>query len=197
MPKVPAGCIPVSEAFQRFYERQYADALSLDDLSPLDRLREEDRQLTVAQKEFVNVYASGQLEQRVYDGTRELTITPGQLKNTASPARAFFGGPIEDCHDGALAAYRGLYPYTDETAFNEWLGGLSFNKKTRPEEARCKAWLVKEMRNGPRAGRKSRYLEMAKEQFAISDHGFIHRVWKQAVAEAGNAWSRPGRPRKS
>ena len=41
MAKVPVGSIPVSEAFQRFHERQYANALPLESLSALDRLREE------------------------------------------------------------------------------------------------------------------------------------------------------------
>jgi hypothetical protein len=204
MGKIPVGSIPLSEAFKRYYQHRYADAPSLDALClcPVCRIYEERQRSTEAQMELMEIFASGKLEQRVYDGTRELTIRPGQLKDTASPARSFFGGPIEDCHNGPLADYRGLDPYTDETAFNTWLGGLSPDKKKRtaPEEARCKDWLVKQMRNGPPAGQKPHYLEMAKGQFAISDHGFLHRVWHNAIAEAGaagKAWSKPGRPRKS
>jgi len=106
MAKVPAGSIPVSEAFQRYYERLYADASSLGGLTPEDRMREELGRSAAAQKKFEEAFANGRLEARAHDGNRELTITPGQWKDACSPKRAFFGGPIEDCRDGPLADYR-------------------------------------------------------------------------------------------
>jgi hypothetical protein len=175
MVKVPVGNIPISEAFQRYYERQHADALSL-------------------QHKFEEVWASGRLEARVHDGSRELTITPGQWKDTCSPARSFFGGPIEDFHDGPLAAYRGLYPYTDELAFQRWLDGLS--PPTAVADTECKKWLVEQMQSGPRLRKKQHYLREAQQRFRVSQRGF-QRAWKAASAEAGNAWSKPGRSRKS
>ena len=148
----------------------------------------------MAQREFEDAWANGKLEARVHDGSRELTITPGQWKDTCSPARAFFGGPIEDCHDGALAAYRGLYPYTDEAAFEKWLKGLS--PPTAAGKTKCKAWLVEQMQNGPRAEKKEHYLKEAQQRFRISQRAFI-RAWDEANAELGNGWSKPGRPRKT
>ncbi len=123
--KVPAGNIPLGEAFQRYYQWRWANAPSLEGLAPLDRLKEEVLRSGEAQRELEEPFASGTLEARVHDEVREevreLTITPGQWKDTCSPARAFFGGPIEDCPDGSLAEYRGLFPYTDEGAFKKWL----------------------------------------------------------------------------
>ena len=194
MAKVPVGSIPVSEAFQRFYERQYANALPLESLSALDRLREEIHRSTEAQHKFEEVWANGNLEARVHDGRRELTITPGQWRDTGSPARVFFGGPIEDFDDGPLAACRDLYPYTDEVAFQRWLDGLS--PPTAAGETECKSWLVEQMQSGPRLGKKEDYLKEAQQRFRVSQRGF-YRAWTAAIADTGSDWDRHGRPRKS
>jgi hypothetical protein len=137
------------------------------------------------------------------DASRELTITRGQLKGAYFPERVFARGPVEDFRDGPLAEYRGLDPYIEKAAFESWRRELHADGKkarTKAEETRCKAWLVTQMREGPPAGNKQHYLKIARDLagFDISDHGFLHRIWKDAVTEAGNAaWSKRGRRKKS
>jgi hypothetical protein len=189
MAKIPIGSIPVSEAFQRYYDRLYADASSLVDLTPGARLEQEGERSTAAQKKFEEAFVDGKLEARIHDGSRELTITPGQWQDTCSPGRAFFGGPIEDCHDGPLADYRGLYPYIDEAAFDQWLAKiLAADKKaaTAAEECKCKQWLIDQMQNGPRGRRKPDYLKEAQSLFWVTERGF-NRMWDVAIAETGRA----------
>ena len=121
--KVPVGNISLSEAFEQFHEDLWRNSPTPETPSPGEHQTagEEVRRSTATQKEFEEVFANGTLEARVLHGERELTITPRQWKDTCSPARAFFGGPIEDFCDGPLADYRGLFPYVDEAAFKNWL----------------------------------------------------------------------------
>jgi hypothetical protein len=113
----------------------------------------------------------------------ELVITPGQWKDSCSPARVFFGGPIEDFRDGPLAAYRGLYPYTDEVAFQKWLKELSL--PTAAGETECKKWLVQQMWDCARPRGKDHYLKESQRRFRVSQRAF-NRAWKSAIAETGS-----------
>jgi hypothetical protein len=199
MGKVPVGSIPVSEAFHRYYEHLHADALSVDGLSQ----RENVHRSTMAAREFVKVWAGGKLEARAYDGSRELTVRPEQWEEPCLLARTFFGGPIEDFQDGELAAYRGLYLYTDKAVFEQWLAEVALeSKKIRKNAGRtkCTKWLVDLIQSAPPKKAKEHYLEIAKKEFGVSAHGFLHSIWPRAIAQtgqAGKAWSKPGRRPKS
>jgi hypothetical protein len=71
------------------------------------------------------------------------------------------------------------------------------SKKTIKAEMLCRQWLFEKMRQGPKEGRKSKYLQITKKEIpGLSDRAF-DRAWAWACEESGSEWYMPGAPKKS
>jgi hypothetical protein len=148
--KVPAGNIPLREAFDRYFQRRWHDGFVH---SALEHLRTTERQLSerkshlslrrrksradqrrllgaqrrtdIAVVEFRRAFERGHLEARAWDPTqsREVTLTPSLWKAAFYAERLFLADAVPDFFraDKALADYVELQFYVEKGAFEEWL----------------------------------------------------------------------------
>lgn len=81
-----------------------------------------------------------------------------------------------------------------ETELKSWLPS-SHAAGTSGGEARCKAWLIAQMKEGTPKRKKDEVWKEAEQLFQVSRRGF-DRAWASATQETNNLdWARPGRRR--